>query len=94
MTRDGRIHINDRGGIEADIDNLISVSEASRLGVSALARRVEAGDDLILLRHGKPAAAVVGIDTMRAIDRAEQLQIVQAFLMRAANEIVRMNYSV
>ncbi len=44
-----------------DTANLISISEASKLGVSKLARDAASGREQILLRNNKPVAAVIGI---------------------------------
>ena len=46
----------------------ISISDASRLGISSLVRAAEEGDDVILLRGDKPVAAIV------SMERLDQLQ--------------------
>ena len=58
-----------------DTDDLISISDANRLGVSALIREAEAGRDRVLLRNNKPVAAVI------SVKRLEQLQQLQEDLI-------------
>ena len=58
-----------------DTADFISISDANRLGVSALVREAEAGHELIVLRNNKPAAVVV------SIQRWEQLQRLQEDLI-------------
>jgi prevent-host-death family protein len=45
-----------------DTEDLISISEANKLGVSALIREAEEGHDQIVLRNNKPVAVVMGMD--------------------------------
>lgn len=45
-----------------DTEDLISISEANKLGVSALIREAEEGRDRIVLRNNKPVAVVMGVD--------------------------------
>ena len=54
-----------------DTEDLISISEANKLGVSALIREAEEGHDQIVLRNNKPVAVVMGMD------RYEQWQQLQ-----------------
>jgi prevent-host-death family protein len=54
-----------------DTADLISISEANRLGVSALVREAEAGHEQVVLRNNKPVAAVVSI---RRLEQLQQLQ--------------------
>lgn len=49
----------------------LSISEASKLGVSGLVWRAEEGHEPVLLRNNKPVAAVV---SMRCLEQLEQLQ--------------------
>jgi prevent-host-death family protein len=58
-----------------DTADLISISEANRLGVSGLVREAEAGHEQVVLRNNKPVAAVV------SIKRLEQLQQLQEDLL-------------
>ena len=54
-----------------DTKDLISISEASKIGLSALVNAAERGEQRVLLRNGKPAAALVSID---ALERSEELE--------------------
>jgi len=54
-----------------DTNSLLSISEASQKGVSALIRAAEEGRDQVLLRNNKPVAAVV---SMRRLDEQQQLR--------------------
>ena len=54
-----------------DTKDLISVSDANKLGVSALVKAAEDGEQRILMRNSKPVAAVVSID---ALERSEELE--------------------
>ena len=51
-----------------DTADLISISEASKLGISGLIREAEAGREQVVLRNNRPVAAVI------SISRLEQLQ--------------------
>ncbi len=52
--------------MKINMEDLISVTEASRQGVSKLVREASSGRDLILIRNNKPAAAIVGIEARTA----------------------------
>ncbi len=54
-----------------DTSDLISIANANKLGLSALAREAEEGRDRILIRNNKPVAAVVGIDRLERWQQAE-----------------------
>lgn len=51
--------------------DLISISEANKLGVSALVRGAETGREQVVLRNNKPIAAVV---SMERLDELQRLQ--------------------
>lgn len=51
--------------------DLISISDASKLGISAIIRAAEAGREQVVLRNNKPVAAIVSI---HRLDELEQLQ--------------------
>ena len=70
----GRISVNEVGNLQASIDNLVSVSEASRRGVSWLAQQAESGQEKVILRNGKPVAAFVGLEILAAVKRAQVLE--------------------
>jgi len=54
-----------------DTADLISISDASKLGVSTLIRQAEAGHEQVVLRNNKPVAAVV---SMKRLEQLQQLQ--------------------
>jgi len=54
-----------------DTKELISVTEAGRLGISALVKVAESGEQRVLMKNNKPVAAVVGI---KALERMEELE--------------------
>ena len=54
-----------------DTADLISISEAARLGVSALVRGAEEGRERVVLRNNKPVAAVVGVERLERLQQLE-----------------------
>jgi prevent-host-death family protein len=64
----------------------ISVSEA-RARLTDLVRRAEAGDDVILTRHGRPAARLVAIRQAR--DRGTRRRILEAAREQASRKAIQ-----
>lgn len=62
----------------------LTVTEASRLGVSDLVRRASQGHDIVVEKHGTPIAAVVGLA------RFEQLEELEADLRSTALVLSRL----
>ena len=56
---------------KVDTQDLISVSEANRIGISGLVKAAEKGEQRVVIRNGKPVAAVVSIESLQ---RAEELE--------------------
>jgi len=56
---------------QIDTQDLISISDANKIGISGLVKAAEQGEQRVLLRNGKAVAAVIGID---ALQRAEELE--------------------
>ena len=54
-----------------DTKDLISVTDAGKVGVSALVRAAERGEQRVLMKNNKPVAAVVGIEML---ERNEELE--------------------
>lgn len=81
--------MDDAEGAMALVDtaNLISISDASKLGVSALVREAEEGNEQVVLRNNKPVAAVV------SMKRLEQLQELQENLLDVSLAAARMSTS-
>lgn len=61
-----------------DTANLISITEASNRGLSALVREAEEGRDRILVRNNQPVAAMV------SMERLEELEALQEDLLDIA----------
>lgn len=57
---------------KVDTENLISISDANRLGISALVRQAEEGHDQVVLRNNRPVAAVVSMERLEQLQRLEQ----------------------
>lgn len=55
-----------------DTEDLTSIAEANRLGISRLAREAEEGHERILLRNNTPVAAVVGMERLNRLQRLEE----------------------
>jgi len=62
----------------------VTVTEASRLGVSDLVRRASQGHDIVVEKHGTPVAAVI------SLARFEQLEDLEADLRSAALVLSRL----
>ena len=78
-----------------DTDDLISVSEANRLGVSGLIRDAEKGHDRVVLRNNKPVAAVVGMDRLarleELLDDSIDISLATARMLTAGDERVSLD---
>lgn len=57
-----------------DTKDLISVSEASKRGVSRLISDATNGRPQVVLRNNHPVAAVVGIETIDRLHRLDELE--------------------
>ena len=55
-----------------DTKDLISISDAAKLGISALAREAEEGHERVLMRNNQPVAVVVGIDRLERLQQLEE----------------------
>jgi prevent-host-death family protein len=55
-----------------DTADLISITDASRLGISALIREAESGHEQVVLRNNKPVAAVVSMERLEQLQRLEE----------------------
>ncbi len=71
-----------------DTDDLVSISDVSKVGLSNLVSEAESGRTKVILRHNKPVAALVDIPTMNKLqelaEREEELRDFAAALARVA----------
>jgi prevent-host-death family protein len=73
--------------MKINMEDLISVTEASRQGVSKLVSEASAGRDLVLIRNNKPAAAIVGIEKLERLQRMEEdVKLLALAVVRAATD--------
>lgn len=69
------------------IETSISVTDASKRGVSRLVADAEAGAAVVVARRGKPAAVVLGMDRLQSIlDHDDDLRSAALVLARAATD--------
>lgn len=70
-----------------NMDDLISVTEANRQGVSKLVSEASAGRELILIKNNKPAAVIVGIEKLERLQRLEEdIKLLTVALVRTATD--------
>ena len=70
-----------------DTSHALSVSEAASRGVSGLLKAAEAGDDVVVARHGRPVAAVVSTERLAELQRLENdLHDAALAVMRVATD--------
>jgi prevent-host-death family protein len=70
-----------------NMDDLISVTEANRQGVSKLVSEASAGRELILIKNNKPAAVIVGIEKLERLQRLEEdIKLLALAVVRAATD--------
>lgn len=73
-----------------DTEDLISISEANRLGVSALVRAAEEGHERVVLRNNRPVAAVVSMERLARLQALEEdlldMSLAAARMMTAGPE--------
>jgi prevent-host-death family protein len=67
--------------------HVVSVTDAAKSGLPKLLRDAEAGEDVVVERHGKPVAAVVSMRHLEEIRRVEvDLRETALLLSRAATD--------
>jgi prevent-host-death family protein len=54
-----------------DTEDLISITDAGKLGISALAREAEEGHDRILVRNNKAVAVVMSVERFERLQQAQ-----------------------
>src|SRR4051812_16753243 len=55
-----------------DTADLVSISDANKLGISALVRAAETGHEQVVLRNNKPVAAVISIQRLEQLQQIEE----------------------
>jgi PHD/YefM family antitoxin component YafN of YafNO toxin-antitoxin module len=60
--------------MKIDTNDMISVTEAGREGISKLVTTASEGRRLVVFRNNQPAAAIVDIETMERLQRLEELE--------------------
>ncbi len=50
----------------------LSITDASKKGIAAVARAADEGRDVLLSRHGRPIAAVIGVDRLAELRELER----------------------
>lgn len=73
--------------MKINVEDLISVTEASRQGVSKLVSEASAGRELILIKNNKPAAVILGIEKLERLQRLEEdIRLLTMAVVRAATD--------
>lgn len=68
-------------------ENALSVTAASERGVSGLLKDAESGRDIVVERHGRPVAAIVGMRRLAELSELEaDLRSAALVLSRAATD--------
>ncbi|WP_052869347.1 type II toxin-antitoxin system prevent-host-death family antitoxin [Streptomyces niger] len=66
---------------------VLSVTEATGKGVAGLVKAAEAGEDVVVERHRKPVAAVIGVTRLRELEQLEEdLRDALLVMSRAATD--------
>jgi prevent-host-death family protein len=60
---------------------------AAKAQLTDLVRRAEAGEEVVLTRHGQPAARIVAERATKPFDPEERLRILEAFSRAASAKI-------
>jgi prevent-host-death family protein len=60
--------------MKINTQDMISVTEANRRGVSSLVKTASEGRPVVLVRNNEPAAVMVGVETMERLERIEELE--------------------
>jgi prevent-host-death family protein len=73
-----------------DTEDLISISDASKLGLSALVREAEEGHDRILVRNNKPVAVLMSVERFerfqQALDDLIDITLAEARMLTAGSK--------
>lgn len=70
-----------------NIDDLISITDASRQGVSKLVSEASAGRELVLIKNNKPVAVIVGIEKLERLQQIEEdIKLLAMAVVRSATD--------
>lgn len=58
--------------VQLETSDLISISEANKLGISSLIRQAEQGRQRVLLRNNKPVAVVISMAHLEQLQELEE----------------------
>ena len=60
--------------MKIDTNDMISVTDAAKGGISKLINEASEGRQLVVFRNNQPAAAIVDIKTMERLQRLDELE--------------------
>jgi antitoxin (DNA-binding transcriptional repressor) of toxin-antitoxin stability system len=70
-----------------DTNDMISISDVSKQGVSRLVNEASEGREFILIKNNKPAAALVGIEKLERLRRIEEdVKLLAMAVVRATTD--------
>jgi prevent-host-death family protein len=73
--------------VHIDTNDMISISEVSKQGISKLVNEASEGREFILIKNNKPAAALVGIDKLERLQRIEEdVKLLTMAVVRVATD--------
>jgi prevent-host-death family protein len=73
--------------MKINAEDLISVTEANRQGVSKLVSEASAGRELVLIKNNKPAAVIVGMEKLERLQRIEEdIRLLTMAVVRTATD--------
>ena len=59
--------------MKTDTNDMVSVSDASKKGVSWLVSQAESGRTLLMLRNNRPAAVVASVEALERLEHIDEL---------------------
>lgn len=76
--------------MNTDTNDLISITDIGRVGVSSIINEAADGRNRVVLRNNRPVAAIVGIDAMQRLqdldEREEDLRLLALAIARNATD--------
>ena len=81
--------------MNTDTNDLISITDIGRVGVSSIINEAAEGRSRVVLRNNRPVAAIVGIDAMQRLqdldEREEDLRLLALAVARSATDSGRLH---